>query len=77
MTCTPMMDLLAWRKGQGMTQQEVADSLGVTNHCWSRWERANLIPIDNWTARNDFLLLYQHTGIGILDVWPELRSILL
>ena len=44
-------DIRSLRKGAGMTQEELADKLGVAVNTVSRWEKGRFIPNPKYIKR--------------------------
>lgn len=56
-------NLEAYRKANGMTQEEAARKFRVTQSAWSNWERGRRRPAHRYIAK-----LVSATGVSLADL---------
>lgn len=58
------MTIKELRLDKGLTQTQIAEALGVTQHMWSMWETGNREPINVYKQ-----LIADFFGVEAEDLW--------
>lgn len=61
------MTLIEWRKSQGLTQQDLADALDVTQSAVSQWEHGDSLPSGRLAAA---IVELTQGQVSLNDLYP-------